>query len=365
MAKRPQKRNDKALSPKKRTYTHRPFPRFTLEQSLAIPRSIAENNACKPYSRLSLAESIDRSPESTAFRYLITSSTAYGLTEGSYANPQIKLTELGLSFAAPKSDEEKRKALVRAAINIELFGKLYQHFDQHKIPSHENFKNTLLRDYDVEPSLVDDCINQFKDDGKFVGLIRQVAGSDQVTTTDAGELAEISETKRGEEEEIAEKEVLQPPSDTDRTKPPSPRMLQNPRVFITHGKNQEIVGQLKNLLTFGKFEPVIAQEHETTSKPVSDKVLEDMRSCTAGIIHIESEQELLDKDGKQYHKINENVLIEIGAAMALYKSNYILLVQKDLHLPSNLQGLYRCEYEGSKLDYEATMKLLKAVSEFK
>ena len=111
--------------------------------------------------------------------------------------------------------------------------------------------------------------------------------------------------------------------------------------------------------------PVVAQEHETPSKPVPEKVLDDMRSCFAGIIHVASEDELLDREGTVHHKINENVLIEIGAAMALYKGNFILLVQKGIHLPSNLQGLYRCEYEGTKLDYEATMKLLKAFSEFK
>jgi predicted nucleotide-binding protein len=58
-------------------------------------------------------------------------------------------------------------------------------------------------------------------------------------------------------------------------------------------------------------------------------------------------------------------LIEIGAALALYKRNVVLLVQQGLHLPSNLQGLYRCEYTGNKLDYEATMKLLKTFSQFK
>jgi predicted nucleotide-binding protein len=51
--------------------------------------------------------------------------------------------------------------------------------------------------------------------------------------------------------------------------------------------------------------------------------------------------------------------------MALYDKNFILLVHKGVPLPSNLQGLYRCEYEGDKLDYEATMKLLKTFNEFK
>ena len=42
-----------------------------------------------------------------------------------------------------------------------------------------------------------------------------------------------------------------------------------------------------------------------------------------------------------------------------------VLVEKGVVLPSNLQGLYRCEFEGDKLDYESTMKLLKTFSQFR
>ena len=118
-------------------------------------------------------------------------------------------------------------------------------------------------------------------------------------------------------------------------------------------------------MTFGNFDPVVAEEYETIAKPVPDKVLDLMRSCAAGIIHVASEDELLDRSGNVHHKLNENVLIEIGASMALYGRKFILLVQKGLHLPSNLSGLYCCYYEGDKLDYESTMKLLKAFSEFR
>lgn len=56
---------------------------------------------------------------------------------------------------------------------------------------------------------------------------------------------------------------------------------------------------------------------------------------------------------------------EIGAAMALYGRKFILLVEKGATLPSNLQGLYEVRYEGDKLDYDSTMKLLKAFSDFR
>jgi hypothetical protein len=42
-----------------------------------------------------------------------------------------------------------------------------------------------------------------------------------------------------------------------------------------------------------------------------------------------------------------------------------LFRRKALFPSDTTQGLYRCEYEGDKLDYEATMKLLKTFNEFR
>ena len=51
--------------------------------------------------------------------------------------------------------------------------------------------------------------------------------------------------------------------------------------------------------------------------------------------------------------------------MALYGKKVVLLVEKGVALPSNLQGLYRCEFEGDQLNDEATMKLRKTFSQFR
>lgn len=90
-----------------------------------------------------------------------------------------------------------------------------------------------------------------------------------------------------------------------------------------------------------------------------------MRSCGAGIIHVGTEQTITDAEGNDHVVLNENVLIEIGAAMALWGDNYILLVEEGTKLPSNLQGLYEARYQGTALDHDATMKLLRTFKEFK
>lgn len=142
------------------------------------------------------------------------------------------------------------------------------------------------------------------------------------------------------------------------------RRGQTNRVFITHGKNKKILDQVKEIVAFGKFEPIVAQERETAAKPVPDKVLDEMRSCSAAVIHVGSEGEFLNERGDRIPQINGNVLIEIGAAMALYGRQFILLVEEGVTLPSNLQGLYECRYSGDELSAAATMKLLKAFNEF-
>ena len=53
-------------------------------------------------------------------------------------------------------------------------------------------------------------------------------------------------------------------------------------VFITHGKNQKILEQVKTLVKFGRFEPVIAAEHETSAKPVPKKVMGRHEKVSSG-----------------------------------------------------------------------------------
>jgi predicted nucleotide-binding protein len=179
----------------------------------------------------------------------------------------------------------------------------------------------------------------------------------------------VGEDSTSDEEDVENPEssdvnlIIEPapdaePSTAERAKP------KGNRVFITHGKNQLILKEVREIVAYGKFEPVVAQEHETAAKPVPEKVMDDMRSCQAAVIHVGSEGVLYDHDNNECPQINGNVLIEIGAAMALYGRKFILLVEEGVKLPSNLQGLYECRYEGNQLSGTATMKLLKAFNEF-
>ncbi|MCW2767962.1 MAG: hypothetical protein JWO11_3921 [Nocardioides sp.] len=135
------------------------------------------------------------------------------------------------------------------------------------------------------------------------------------------------------------------------------------RVFIAHGQNMRVVEQVQTMLDLADIEAEVAEEEESTAIPVPNKVLTAMRRSDAGIICVNADENRKHEDGT--YTINENVLIEIGAAFVLYDTRVILLWDKRLPVPSNLQGLYRCEYEGSEIGWDAGMKLMKAVSKFR
>ncbi|MBB5342534.1 putative nucleotide-binding protein [Edaphobacter lichenicola] len=93
--------------------------------------------------------------------------------------------------------------------------------------------------------------------------------------------------------------------------------------------------------------------------------MEEMRSCGAAIILVENERILVDAEGNQHVVLNDNVLIEIGAAMALFGERFILVVKDGVKLPSNLQGLLELRYKGDTLDVNDTVALLDAISDMK
>ncbi|GAA2753993.1 TIR domain-containing protein [Amnibacterium kyonggiense] len=134
------------------------------------------------------------------------------------------------------------------------------------------------------------------------------------------------------------------------------------RVFISHGKNMDVVEQVETILDVADIAWEVAVEEETAAIPVPDKVFGAMRNCNAGIICVSGEA-VAGVDGQ--YTLNQNVLIEIGAAFVLYDRRVVLLWDKRVPVPSNLQGLYRCEFEGNELSWSAGMKLMKAIQGFK
>jgi predicted nucleotide-binding protein len=346
------------------------FPQSSLQQAQRIASALVDNFGAKEGSPPDIALSIEISPTSSAWPNLAGSSIAYGLTDGGVNASIIKLTPLGRKLVAPEREGDdiaaRREAIMRPRISKEFF----ERYRRAKFPS-DAIASNVLKSLGIPTERAQSALEIVKENGRYAGIIRDTPTGPFVNLDSPGVPAPTATPALPEHdpEEIAAAAAGAASSETQQEPPaaiarPAFDAKAN-RVFISHGKQKDIVAQLKELLTFGNFEPVISVERESTAIPVPEKVFEDMRSCGAGVIHVGAEEKYLDREGKEHSKVNENVLIEIGASMPLYGKKVILLVEKGVTLPSNLQGLYRCDYAGNSLDHEATMKLLKTFSQFR
>jgi len=135
------------------------------------------------------------------------------------------------------------------------------------------------------------------------------------------------------------------------------------KIFISHGKNMEIVEQIKAVIELANLDYEIAVENETAAIPIPEKVFGAMRRCNSAVICVSADENEKKDDGS--YGINQNVLIEIGSAFVLYDKKVILVWDKRISVPSNLQGLYRCEFSGDELGWGTGIKLMKALSSFR
>lgn len=358
-----------AQIPQKRSYVSQAdVPASSLEDALRVPQALADNYAGRPATPLQVASAMGMTPSGSQFRMLCGASIAYGFIKGGYNAEQVSLEPLGKRIVQPTKEGDDLEAKREAILKPRVVGEFLREYNNAPLPRREIALNVLLGK-GVPGDRVTTVYDLIIASAQAVGFLREIRGKQYVDLT--GIPSEGTEPKENNELgetpaprlSILQNNVAQPtPASVTQ---PGLNAVDNRRVFITHGKNKTFLDPIKRLLGFGELVPVISVEHQSVSKPVPDKVMDDMRSCTAAIIHVESEQILLDKDANEQVVINPNVLIEIGAAMALFGRRFILLVKQGVQLPSNLQGLYEVRYNGDALDGDATIRLLEAINALK
>jgi predicted nucleotide-binding protein len=353
-------------------------PSVSLEEALLIPRAIKDKYAGQATVPLLVASACNISPASSKWRSITGAAVAYGLTNGAYNAKEISLTPLGERIVAPLIEGDDEIALKEAVLKPSVLADFYHENNGKKLPKPEIAFN-ILQKKGIPYDRINSVWEILKENAKRTNILKVISGSEWVnldsrkTSIIETNPSALSSTVKTEVESIdlesgVPNEVLQKMNITSQPEKTVQSIMNNEklRIFVSHGKSSAIiVGQLKELLAYGQMEPVISVERETTAIPVPDKVFDDMRTCDACIIHIDLEEVPYGNGEQKHWHLNENVLIEIGAAIALYEKRVVLLCKKNTKLPSNLQGLYRCEYDGDQLDYASTMKLLKTMQELR
>jgi predicted nucleotide-binding protein len=134
------------------------------------------------------------------------------------------------------------------------------------------------------------------------------------------------------------------------------------RIFLTLTDGGKALELVKELAASGQFEPVVARHRGPAGGRLLYDLIEQMRSCDTAIIHVSADRASLDADRQP--QISDDVLIEIGAAMALYGREFVLLVEDAIKLPPSLQGLRECRYIGDALKMPGMIRLLRIFRSF-
>lgn len=373
----------------KRTYLKQAdVPSASLDDALRIPQAILDHYAGKPTSPLYTAKALNVDPKGSQLKLLSGAAIAFGLIEGGSQAAVISITDLARRILRPKEEDADLIAKREAVLKPRVFGELLRNYDGNPFPRQDIALN-VLEEKGVPRDKASEVLERIEASAGAVGFLTEIKGKKYVTLQ-ASENHSENHSDSSDSQidtstidlEVANSKTTTTPLQILTEVLPTTNIKVVPaqvtsmaaaivddqrrrRVFVTHGKNRDFVEPIKKLLEYGEMIPIVSVEKQSVSKPVPEKVMDDMRSCGAAIIHVDADRNIVDKEGQDHVLLNPNVLIEIGAAMAFYGRRFILLVRDGVKLPSNLQGLYEVRYAGETLDATETIKLLEAIKDIK
>jgi hypothetical protein len=174
--------NSSAGRDARRTRTQRPFPAAAFQDALEIADTILKIGGQQTrIRRLTIFENLRKSPDSGPSKMMVTVSGQYGLTSGSYAAEYLLLTEKGRIAIDPEAPppDQLRARFDLAVAGIELFSKIYEQYKGAKLPAKSVLRD-FLREEGVDTRWWDECIDIFIVNCKYLGLLKDIAGSERL-----------------------------------------------------------------------------------------------------------------------------------------------------------------------------------------
>lgn len=164
----------------------KPFPSITFEEAISLPRSILEHGFGGEIQRLTLLGELDISPSSSKTRNWISGSFRYGLTEGSYSSPSLSVTEAGRTLLDSdlSAPEVRAKWFELAIEQFDPFKQLYAKLRDNRLRDGQVLRDELKR-VGVSEGDCAHAAEVFTANLRFLGLVRDVAGSEYVKTIDS------------------------------------------------------------------------------------------------------------------------------------------------------------------------------------
>ena len=345
------------------------LPQVSIDKALRVPRALVEQYAGQPTAPLEVAMAVGVKPSSSGWRSLTGAAIGYGLTDGGYNAPTIALTDLGRRALVPQEEGEDIVALREACLRPLIIGGFLRKYDGSKFPREDIARNVLRGEFGVPAARVRDALETILENAETIGAFRVIGGDRYVSLAPLApaESVAVEASRVSPTEDVSSAAEDVPSAASDPSTGASlagtaalPVQEQRPvnAIFVGHSSGTKVLDQVKQLLELADLRAEVATEQETAAIPVPDKVFDAMSRSDATIICVTADAEQQDENG---YSVNPNVLIEIGAAYVRHDKRLVLLWDRRVEVPSNLQGLYRCEFQGDELSWEAGTRLQRAL----
>lgn len=166
-----------------RTRQSRPYPASSFKDALPLGEAILKYAAGEKVRRLTLLQQMDKSPNSSGTKMMITNSGKYGITKGSYAAEHLELTDEGRNAVDPaKGPRVQRNAWFAMGIKgVEPFNLLYEQYKGKRLPEREVMKD-VLRDSNVDVPDPDECVDTFTVNVKDLDMLRTIGGAETLVS---------------------------------------------------------------------------------------------------------------------------------------------------------------------------------------
>ena len=371
VAAKPKPSTTAAPSPKQAKVSQTELPAVSLATALRVAEGLQDQFAGRDAAPHDVALAIDVSPTSSAWRMLSGAAIAYGLTSGAYNAQNIALTELGKRIVAPTEEGDDDQAKVEASLKPRVLRDFFAKYDRGKFPRDDIARNVLAQ-IGVPAERLNRALDTIKENGEFTGVIRDtktgpfVAIARSSSTQRAAPYPALDEDDFSTEEELDSEFAL--PSDArrqhGRNTPETPLENVGPKqIFVAHGKNHKPLEDLKKVLDQFKIPYKVAVDEPNVGRPISRKVAQLMRECSAGIFIFTGDEKFTNSSGEDIYRPSENVVYELGAASVLWESKIIILKEKDVNFPSDFKDLGYIEFAKDSLANHA-LDLLKELVGF-
>ena len=165
----------------------RPFPINPLADALRLPTSILQYGLDARIVRLTLLARLEQSNEYNATRDLITSSSKYGLTKGSFASQHLEVTEEGRAIAEAlgnPSSSLKQRLFEIGISGITPFHTLYQKLKDKPLPDTSVLKDELSS-LGVASKDGVKAAEVFAENLRYLDLVVHIRGRDHVRSIES------------------------------------------------------------------------------------------------------------------------------------------------------------------------------------